>query len=72
MKRLAIKRLPEKMMMAAIILSCGFVLQGEPTAVKEKKVADTHRVQKAQNLERSWHSVLVDKLQRNRQHLAAW
>jgi len=30
------KRFPEKMVMAAIILSCGFVMHGEPSAQRAK------------------------------------
>jgi hypothetical protein len=32
LRRPAMKRLPEKLMMAAIILSCGFVAHSEPSA----------------------------------------
>jgi hypothetical protein len=35
------KRLPEKMMMAAIILSCGFVMQTEPTPEQTKPKGTT-------------------------------
>jgi len=30
------KRFPEKMMMAAIILSCGFAMQADPSAQRSK------------------------------------
>jgi len=35
------KRLPEKAMMAALILSCGFVMQADPPAQYEKAKSAT-------------------------------
>lgn len=51
MKRLAVKRLHEKVVLAAIILSCGLVMQADPPAgsgkVKTGPVV-SHKVQPAQ------------------------
>lgn len=40
------KRLPEKLMVGAIILSCGFVLQSEPTPRENKMKGAELRVKR--------------------------
>lgn len=40
------KRLPEKLMIAAIILSCGFVMQSEPTSTEAKIKGAEFRVKR--------------------------
>jgi hypothetical protein len=53
------KRLPEKMMMAAIILSCGFVMQTEPTPeqTKPKGIADARPRRMLESSEAPVHPV---------------
>lgn len=40
------KRLPEKLMICAIILSCGFVMQSEPTPQPSKEKAADVRMKR--------------------------
>lgn len=53
------KRLPEKMMMAAIILSCGFVMQTEttPEQTKPKGTADARPRRMLESSEAPVHPV---------------
>ena len=65
LRRPAMKRLPEKLMMAAIILSCGFVAHSEPSAqsskVKLATLGSPHTWQPYPSAATSMHSARFTK-----------